>query len=332
MSGSEAKTLPATPSKEIVTAMVTLTAFITLFLSAPILFDRFADALRMAALLEDQPLAAALRTLAPRLAWISLEGLGPLLVLLAAVAALTGVVSNGGLVFAAHPILPKLERLDPIKGLGRLFKLRNLVELLKNLLKLAVVLTTCALLVWDALNALMQQPACGMQCVPGVLRAVFLPLLIACCGIFLILGLLDIGVQQWLFRREMRMTRSEHKRERKDAEGDPLLQAQRRKERRDAGRQGTPTGLRHATFVIRSAEAALAFRYAKPDATVPVLVARAGSGNAHLMAAEARRLGVPVVFDPQAVDAVSGRVQIGKMIPQAAFPVVIQCMRTAGVL
>lgn len=345
-SGSEEKTLPPTArklrqarrrgefarSREIVTAMVTLTAFAMLFLSAPVLMDRFADAIRATALLEDLPFADALGQLTSRLAWVGVEVLVPFAVLLAGTATLTGIISNGGLVFSMHPILPKLERLDPAKGFGRLFKLRSLVELLKSGLKLSAVLVTFMLLIRNALNTLVQQPACGLPCLPNAVRAIFLPLVVACCGIFLVLGLFDLGVQRWLFRREMRMTRSEHKRDHKDSEGNPQLMAERRKEQREVGRLGAKTGIRHATFVIRSAETALAFRYITPEVTVPILVARMSGDQARLMLAEARRLDLPIVFDEQAMNALLGRVQLGKMVPQATFPFIIQCMRTAGIV
>lgn len=347
MSGSsEEKALPPTPrklrqarhrgevarSKELVTAVVTMTAFGTLAFTVPRAFERFDDALRAAAALEDQPFGAALRLLLPRLAWTGLEVLGPLLVLVVGMAALTGVASNGGLVFAAGQVAPKFERLDPVKGFGRLFKLRSLVELAKSGLKLAVVGGVCALMLRDALGALVQQPACGLACLPGIVRDALLPLLAGCCGVFLALGLLDVALQRWLFRRDMRMTRSEHKRDRKDSEGNPELLAQRKKERREDAQLGARTGIKHATFVIQSRDAALAFRYVRGDTNVPVLVARASQEGAPQLAAEARRRGLPVVFDPEAAAAIAGTVQVGRMIPRAAFAPAIKCMKEAGVL
>lgn len=346
MSGSEEKLLPPTArklrqarrrgeiarSKEIVTAVVTLTAFAVLFLLVPALFDRFGDALRAAALLEDQPLTTAVQALVPRLVWAGFWVLAPLLVLMVGLAVLTGIVSNGGLVFAAEVVLPKFERLDPVAGFGRLFKLRNLVELAKSALKLAVVLGVCTLLLRDALNALVQQPACGFACLPGVVRAVALPLVIDCCGVFLVLGLLDVAIQRWLFQRDMRMSRSEHKRDRKDEQGSPEMLAQRRQERQEDAKLGARTGLRNATFVIQSRDAALAFRFVRGDTNVPILVARAAGEGVQQLVAEARRKGLPVVFDPDAARAVAGRVQIGRMIPRAAFAPVIGCMKAAGLI
>lgn len=59
---------------------------------------------------------------------------------------------------------------------------------------------------------------------------------------FLVVGAVDLLIQRWLFSREMRMTRSEHKREHKDMEGDPLIKRERRRLRQDFQ---TPLSLIH---------------------------------------------------------------------------------------
>lgn len=344
--GSEERTLPPTArklrqarrrgevarSRELVTAVVTLAAAGALAWTGPRAFEQFGDAVGAAASLEGEPFGAALRLLLPRLAWAGLEALGPLLVLVVGAALLAGTVSNGGLVFATSQVAPKFERLDPVKGFGRLFKLRSLLELAKSALKLAVVLGVCAVLLRAAVGALVQVPACGLGCLPGVLRGALLPLLAGCCGAFLLLGLLDVGLQRWLFRRDQRMTPSEHKRDRRDSEGNPELLARRKRERQEEAQLGARTGVRQATFVVRSREVALALRYVRGETNVPILVARAGADRAPGLAAEARRRGVPVVFDPEATAAIAGAAQVGRMIPRAVFVHAIKCMKEAGVL
>lgn len=346
MSSGEEKSLPPTlrklrqarqrgelaRSKELVTAVVTVATLACLFMSVPKLSSSFSDALRAAAALEGQSFTAALGTLGPRLAWAAAEFLVPLLALVVAAAVVTGAISNGGLVFAMDQIMPKLERLDPLKGFGRLFKLRNLIELGKSTLKLAVVMAACSLLLRDTVNALVQQPACGLPCVPGLVRSMLQPLLVSCCSIFLFLGLLDLALQRWLFKRELRMTRTEHKRDRKDADGDPELSSRRRKERSEDAQVGVPTGIKNATFVIQSRDTVLAFRYVRGRTGVPVLVARAGLEGSGPLASEARRRGIPVVFDPEAVLLLAKVVQIGKLSPRTAFGPLVRVMRQAGLI
>jgi type III secretion protein U len=222
-----------------------------------------------------------------------------------------------------------VEHINPIKGFGRIFSMRNLLELVKSILKLAVVIFLVFQLIEAALQALVEIPACGLSCGMSVLGALLKRLFLVMALLFLVLGALDIGIQKWLFMRDQRMTLTEQKRERKDTQGDPEIKKQHRRERQ-AG--GAKTGLSNANFAIRSASAVLAMRYKTSDAPVPVLVARGTEDGVDKLLAELRSLGVPVVFDSAAVDSILPRLKVGEPISKEMFQPVIECMRAAGVL
>ncbi len=180
-----------------------------------------------------------------------------------------------------------------------------------------------------AVQSLVEVPVCGLRCAPPIFGALLAPLLLTCAGLLLLLGGLDIGLQRWLFRREMRMTKSEQKRERKENLGDPTIKQWRRKDQRSrAGK----TGLRNATFLIRSSDTVLAMRYAAPDTTVPVLVARGSQHGATALLDQAKALNLPVVFDAATVTMIGQRLKAGGMIAPDMFQPIIRCMREAGVI
>jgi type III secretion protein U len=347
MSGdtSEEKTLPASArklldarkkgqianSREAVSAMVSTAAFGYLLLRGGALYAGATDAIEAASAATGHPWTEVAHSLVLHLLWIGLGFLGPFLALLIAVVVGTSIIVNGGLPVAIDPILPKLERLDPIKGFQRILGLRGLVDLVKILLKLVLVLGVCLVLIRSTLQTLVQQPACGYGCVPAILHGLLQPLVLACCGFFLLVGLLDIGIQRWLFGRDMRMTRTEQKRERKDTDGNPLIKRAHRREQR-ALQKAVRTGLRNATFLIRGQDLALAFRFAMPDAEVPALVAKASMEAAEVMVEEARGMGLPIVLDAETASALALRLTVGKPVTQDLFHAVITCMRQAGVL
>ena len=345
-SGSEEKTLPPSlkklrearrkgqvaRSKEMVTAVVTLTAFAYLYARAGAFAQTMQDALLGASAVTGQPFAEALALLAPRLgsdlAWL----VAPFVGMIVTAAVLANVVVNGGVLAAIDPVLPKMERLNPVEGFQRLLALRNVIELIKAVLKVALVGSVAILLIAGSMQVLVEQPSCGLGCTGPVLRGLLRPLLITAGGFFLVLGTFDIAMQRWLFHRDMRMTKTEQKRERKEQEGDPLIKGQLRRERRAAAQAAARTGLRNATFVIRSNDTVLALRFANPDALVPILLARAVGEGAPTLLDEARQRRLPVVFDPAAAALVGSRVKIGHIIAEDMFHAVIACMREAGLL
>ena len=56
-----------------------------------------------------------------------------------AVVAIVAPLALGGWVFSWEAIAPKFEKLDPIKGIAKLFALRGLIELVKALLKFLLI-------------------------------------------------------------------------------------------------------------------------------------------------------------------------------------------------
>ena len=318
-------------SREMVTAVVTITAVIYLSAEAGTLFDGLKAGAVAAADLTPAPFAESAARLGQRLGVQLLWMVGPFVGLLVIAAVLANVAVNGGALAAIDPVLPKMERLDPIEGFKRLFSLRNMSDLIKSVLKVALIGTAASTIIVLSLQNLVEQPACGLLCAGPLLRGLLRPLLVAVCGFFLVLGALDIGLQRWLFGRDMKMTKTEDKRERKEMHGDPLIKSQHRQEQRAALRVAVRTGLRNATFVVRSADLVLAFRYAKPDAMVPVLVARGVADGAPVLLDEARAARLPVVLDADAARAFS-RLKVGQMVGKDSFEIVISCMRQAGIM
>ena len=105
------------------------------------------DSTRMVVLLEDV-LGEALLTVAPLFAMLM-------------VAAVAAPILMGGLVFSPKALQFKFERMDPLKGLERMFSVHGLAELVKALLKAMLVGGVGAWSIWrekDHMLSLMTQP------------------------------------------------------------------------------------------------------------------------------------------------------------------------------
>jgi type III secretion protein U len=343
MSGdtTEEKNLPPSPkklrearrkgqiahSKDMVSAVVTTTAFCYLLIRCVSLFAKLRDSLQAVPDLLDRPFAESVSILWGQIGADVGLAVAPFVALLAIAAIVTNIVVNGGVLVAVDPILPKFERLDPVAGFKRIFALKTSIELIKSIVKLAALAILTYVILIHSLQALVEIPVCGLQCAPTIVGRLVQPLILTSVGVFLMVGGIDIGIQRWLFRRDMRMTRTEQKRERKEQFGDPMIRSRRRQELRS----DTKTGLRNATFVICSADVALALRYAKPDALVPILVARGADDGARQLLDQARALNLPVVFDAAATVLVAQRVKLGRSIVPDTFEPVIACMYQADI-
>lgn len=316
-------------SQDMVTAVVMVASFGYLMLRASDLTNYLAAGLAALPANYGKPFPEAADAVLKRLGADALATVMPLIGVITLAAVGANIVLNGGLVVSLDPIAPDAEKLDPVEGFKKIFGAKNVVDLIKSVLKFGVATYLVFRLITGALQALVEIPACGLSCAVSALGILLKYLFLIMAGLFLALGALDIGLQRWLFLRDQRMTKTEQKRETKDSDGDPLIKQEHRKENRVGD---VKTGLRHATFAIRSPTAVLAMRYTTGDAPIPVLVARGTGEGMLLLLDELRSLGVPIVFDSATVAGITPRLKVGSTISQDMFEAVITCMRDADVL
>ena len=63
----------------------------------------------------------------------------PILIIIMLAGVLASVFQTGGLKFSLNPLSPKWNKLNPLKGFGRIFSKNSVVELFKSLFKISIV-------------------------------------------------------------------------------------------------------------------------------------------------------------------------------------------------
>lgn len=237
------------------------------------------------------------------------------------VAALLGnMVVLRGLVFATDPITPKLTNVNPAEGFKKLFNVKALVELVKNLFKMVLLAVILVITLWGGLRALTYAPPCGFGCVVGASRALAMALLIASVLVFLAAGGADVLLQRWLFTRDQKMGVSEQKREHKEQEGDPHIAGQRKKLIRDAADAPAKLGASQANIMVHDgAGNVVGLRFVQGEMPVPMVMCRAKGERAAAMMNEARGRGTPVSEHKGLVEALMKGTPPGGYIPESTY-------------
>lgn len=264
----------------------------------------------VAALSPDQPPGGAL--LSSALAVLRLSAL-PALAAFAAAGAV-GLLQTGGLVTAA-PLAPRLERLDPIAGLARLFSGARLAALGLGALKAALVVAL-ALSGWRiAASTLAQLPRAGSP--ERAAAALLWPLAWRIAGLLLLFGAIDLLLVRWRHLRRLRMSRDEVRREAREAEGDPRHKAERRRLHR-ALAEAPP--LRRATcLVVNPTHVAVALHHRRGAGEAPRVLAKGTGAAAARLRARARRAGIPIVRDPPLARVLHRLAEVGDEIPEELY-------------
>ncbi|WP_192251723.1 EscU/YscU/HrcU family type III secretion system export apparatus switch protein [Mesorhizobium silamurunense] len=248
----------------------------------------------------------------------------PLAGIVVVLTATFGMLGTFGPVFSFEPLKPQFDYINPAKGLQKILSLRNVIEFAKGVIKLVLLacLFVFVLITW--LQPLFDAPGCGPSCLAPMIKAVLTPLGIAAGLAFVVIGVIDVPVQRWLFLRDMRMTTTEYKREHKDLEGDPMIRHEQQRQRREAVMQPAKLGVKNAVIVFISGDRAVALRYVKGETPVPTVVGKGQGRTAEEMTAQARQSGIPVVDDAAVAEPLFERANTGTYIGQEMFSPVVR--------
>lgn len=204
-----------------------------------------------------------------------------------------------GFLFTAAPLKPDFSRLNPAKGLKRIFSMRMLKETLKNIIKLVVYAGIAWLMISGSVriyaNTITDADAVGQAMAGGAQRLLFA--FIAAAMAFMVI---DQIIVRGEFRKQMRMSRREVTREAKEREGEPRFKQKRRSLHEEMRKQSEGLGkLDGSDFLVTNPEHfAVALVYHPAKMAAPVVRARGRNHFAQLLKRKARLLGLPVIADP----------------------------------
>jgi len=236
-------------------------------------------------------------------------------------------VAQTGFVFSAAPLKPDFSRMNPGKGLKRLFTVRMLIETLKNVLKLAAYTLVAWLIVSAALRR--SAAAADARALLLALAADGLRLLFGFLALALAFALLDQLLSRRMFRKQMRMSRREVRREHRDREGEPRIK-QRRKQLHGQFAKAAE-GLRAVkgsdVVVTNPTRLAIALRYDAATMEAPTVVAKGAREMAARIRSVAFTYGVTMIEDKALAQDLFRRCAIGGAVPEDQYRRVAQIYR-----
>jgi flagellar biosynthesis protein FlhB len=282
-----------------------------------------------------------LRDALVRLVAASAEGLGagasasprlliPLLarpLMIAGSACLAAAVA-GGLAYVAqtrgriwpHLAIPDLSRVFSGGKLGKLFSKQMTLDLVISMVKLLTVAWAC----WSTLHDDFLTLPRLLFARPDVQFAMlFSPLAKGAVKVLTVMGFwagLDIALQQMRFRKRMRMTKEEAKREYKEEDGDPMLKGRRRKRHRELAKGRASLEVPRAdALLVNPTHVAIAIRYRSGESAAPRVTAKGKGQLAEYMRDLARENGIPIVENIPLARLLYRRVKVGRSVPADTY-------------
>lgn len=248
-----------------------------------------------------------------------------LLVLL--VAALAAPILLGGWMISIEAVQPDFGRLNPLKGIARMFSVTSLGELGKAIAKSLVVGGVGYAVIWhykeEAFSLAAESVQGGIAHLGSLLGWLFL--FITAAMIFIVT--LDVPFQLWDYYRKLRMTKEEVRQEMKESEGDPQLKGRIRAMQREMARRRMMAEIPKADVIVTNpTHYAVALRYNEREMRAPRVIAK----GSYLLAERIRELGtehgVPILSAPPLARALYKHADLDQEIPSALFAAVAEVL------
>lgn len=244
--------------------------------------------------------------------------------------AIAAHVGQTGPLLVPKRLAPDADRINPIKGVQRLFAVSNLVRFLFGIFKVAVVTAVGVWSLWDERATILSLSDLEVLAIGAFLMQLAAWTSLKMGAALLVLAILDFAYQRWRHEQDLRMTPQEVREEMKTLQGDPQVTARRRAVQRQLVLNRLTNTVPGADLVVTNpTELSVALRYDPESMPTPVVVAK-GAG---ILAQRIRRLalenGIPVVERKEMAQSLYKNVNQGDRVPPAQYAAVAEVLHHA---
>lgn len=233
----------------------------------------------------------------------------------------------GGFNFSTQAMGFKFNKLNPLKGIKKIFGTQGLVELVKSIFKIGLLGAIAVFFLWQArfeLSGLSQEPFPGAFI--HAMELISWQFLLVTLGMIVVVSI-DVPYQIWTHTKQLKMTKQEVKDETKNTEGNPEIKGRQRQLQRDMAMQRMMGDVPKADVIITNpTHFSVALQYDPEGSGAPVMLAK----GADLVALQIRNVAqaheIPILEVPPLSRAIYYSVEIGDEIPTGLYVAVAQIL------
>ncbi|MEG1349754.1 MAG: type III secretion system export apparatus subunit SctU [Hafnia sp.] len=218
------------------------------------------------------------------------------LMMVAVLAAVVSHLGQSGFLFSAESIKPDIKKINPIEGAKKIFSVKNLIDFIKSLLKVALL----TLLVWSTLKndlkTLLLLPHGGLSSISPVAGLLLKNLMVMCVIGFFIISIADYAVERYQHRKQLRMSKDEVKREHKEMDGSPEIKSKRKDFHRELQSGSMKNAVKRSSVIVTNpTHIAVGIRYQPGETPLPMVTLMYTDALALRVRKIAEEEGIPVL-------------------------------------
>lgn len=221
----------------------------------------------------------------------------------------------------------KLDQLNPVNGVKKLFSMSSLVKLLLSIIKIVFVALIVSTYIRSKMEILATYQWAWSTEILKVISYLIVGASIRLCLGLLIIGFIDLAYQKYKYIKNLMMTKQEVKDELKNQEGPPEIKRHIRQKQFEAAMRRMIQDVPKAKVVlVNPTHVAVALQYEPETMHAPVVIAKGGDHVCEKIKEVARAYGIPIIRRPELARRIFSTVKLGKAIPEELFVAVAEVM------
>ncbi len=236
------------------------------------------------------------------------------------VAAIAAPAMLGSLGFRTSAWKVKPGKMNPLKGLARIFGPNGLIELMKSVAKIGLLGSVGVYLVYERLSAIREMGKAGIVPALEEVGQIFIIVSLTLAAMLFVVAAIDVPSQIFRRTKRLNMSKQEIKEEHKMQEGSPESKAAVRRRQMEVLNNSVRQALSESTVVITNpTHFAVALRYMPGRDGAPVVTARGCDEMARAIRECAAEANVPLMQYPELTRAVYYTSRVGEVIDERLY-------------
>lgn len=232
-----------------------------------------------------------------------------------------------GFLYSPEILNVDIERINPMKGFGRLFSKKALVEAVKGVFKFTVVILITYSVMKDNVGSFL-----GFLHSDAGQSLVFGKYLMVKLGFSILLGLgiialADFGWEKWSYRQKMMMTKQEAKEESKERDGNPEVKNKIRQIQRQMAQKRMMDDVKKADVIVTNpTHISVALKYDGQTMVAPSVMAKGADHLALRIREIAKENDIPIVENIMLARTLYKTVKVGHGVPKTLYKAVAEIL------
>jgi flagellar biosynthesis protein FlhB len=231
-----------------------------------------------------------------------------------------------GSLFTFETIKPSLNKINPFNGIKKWFSPQTFIELLKTLIKFAIVIFLAYGIIKDLIRPLVLSVGSDLQNMNLLLKKMIMSFTYKVAVVFIVIAGADYFLQKKMMMKNLKMSKDEIKREYKQDEGDPMFKHKRKELAHELIFNNMMKKARKATaVVVNPIHMAAAIYYERGKSSAPVIVAKGRNLIAEQLKQIAREEGIPIIRNISLAQALN-KLELDEQIPEHLYTAVAEVL------